>query len=274
MAGGAGIGIAYGTGMNKGEFTMKKLIIMLLCAVWVGTTARADVATEAPAKEWKAEVGGDYFTEYIFRGVEISSDEPLLVPHVMLGWKWFTATYYGYYSPLDLPGNESYYENDFTLDGTVALGKFSLTGGAIYYDYPDAKDGVDTWELYGIVAYDFPLLNPKLVFYYDIDQFKTGYGTLSVNHVFDLTKLLGLNDPMALTLTPSAALSLDFNNWSKAKQSNVDLNDVLLGISANWTITKNLSAHTGVQLSIPLGSLGDTGQGDELIGNVGVSYTF
>jgi len=248
--------------------------ILLLGVAWMGTTVRAGMAAEAPSKNWKAEMGGDYFSEYIFRGVEVSNDRALFVPHAMAGWKWFTATYYGYYSHVNVPGNDSYYEQDFTLDGTVTSGKFSLTGGAIYYDYPDAKDGVDTWEMYAIVAYDFPLLSPKLSFYHDLDQFRSSYGTLSISHAFDLTKRVGLKDPMALTLTPSAALSLDFNNWSKAKRSNVDWNDVLLGISANWTITQNLSAHAGVQLSFPLGSLKDTGQGDEWVGNVGVTCAF
>lgn len=257
---------------------MKIIRMLVMAAVVVGAAgvlwADSEAGSAGKSKDWKAEVGGDYFTEYIFRGVEVSNNRALFVPHVLFGWKWFSASYYGYYSPVDLPGNGSYYENDFSLDGTVALGKFSLTGGAICYDYPDAKDGTDTWELYGIVAYDFPLLNPKLSFYYDVDKFHTGYGTLSVSHVFDLTKWLGLNEPMALAITPSAALSLDFDNWSKATKSNVDLNDVLLGVSANWTITGNLSAHAGVQLCIALGSLEDAGQGDELIGNVGVAFTF
>jgi len=251
------------------------MIVALSCVLLSAIGARAEEAA-APSKDWKVEAGGDYFTEYIFRGYDVSKNQPLFMPHALLGWKWFTATWYGYYSPWDQPDNKWYYENDFTLDATVKLGKFTLTGGALYYYYPDGKeDGLNTTELYGIVAYDFPLLNPKLSWYQDVDEFHTSYITLSINHPFDVSKPLGLSEG-TLTITPSAALNIEMNGWSKYEtDSNTDFNDALLGVSANWAINKYLSVHAGVQLAVPMGQLrNSTSQDEEIIGNVGVTLVF
>jgi hypothetical protein len=216
---------------------------------------------EAPAKEWSVEARFDYFSQYIFRGFQIS-DKALLAPHAIGKWKWFAATYYGYFSEWDAPGNRWYVEHDFTLDATAKLGRFSFTGGALCYEYPHGKsDGTDTWELYGIATYDFPLLNPKLTFNWDVDAFHTGYGTASISHGFAVTP--------TLTVTPSAAVGVFVAESGRARW-----NDALLGVSANLVLNQYVSLHAGVQFSLALDNLDDLGQGNETIGNVGITFTF
>jgi hypothetical protein len=257
---------------------MKKLVVSL-CAVFVtAALVRAEEtkapapAEPAPAKEWTANVGVDYYTEYIFRGLEISSDNGLIMPHVVASYKGFMASYYGYYS--DVPGTDWYTEHDYSLDYTKALGKLSVTAGALYYHYPTGESGIDTWDLYTVLAYDFPLLNPKITLNWDIDEFHGGYGTAGISHVFDIGQYLKLKEPMALTITPSAALGIDFGYNSRSTGSNVNWNDVLLGLSANFVLNETVSIHAGVQCSIALDSLNDLDQGNELIGNVGVAFAF
>lgn len=259
---------------------MKRLAVLMSCVGLLGTVVRAEnQATQAaaapppPAKEWKVDAGFDYFTEYIFRGVDISKNQPLLAPHLIAGYKGVTFTYVGYYSNYKQPDHPWYVENDLSLDYTKTFGKFTVTAGALWYVY-DNKSGLDTWDLYGVLAYDFPLLNPKLTINWDVDTFRTGYGTASISHPFDLTKTFGLKEPMSLTVTPSAALGIDFGYNSNATKSNVDFNDVLLGLSANLQINKYLSVHAGVQFSVALNSLSNISQGNEVIGNVGVTLAF
>ncbi len=240
-------------------------------------------AAAAPAeKSWSAEVGFDYFSEYIFRGVDVLDNHPVLVPHVIGKWKGFSAYYYGYYG--NSTGSDRWYEEaDFGVDYTRSFLKddfLTLTGGAIWYIYPDGTSGTDTAELYGIAAINFPLLNPKVSINWDVDEFHGGYGTAGISHVFDLTKTLNLKEPMALTVTPSAQLGIDFGNISKKTQSNVDWNDILLGLAANLQITSQFSIHAGVQFSIALNSVNDvydaagSAKGNEVVGNVGAVFTF
>lgn len=215
----------------------------------------------AGAKDWSVEAGADYYSQYIFRGYEVSP-HALWSPHAIAKWNWFSATYYGYYSEFNHPGNRWYAENDFTFDGTVKLGKFALTGGALYYDYPDGEaDGLNTWEIYSIATYDFPLLNPKLTFNWDVDAFHTGYATASISHGFSL--------PLNVTLTPSAAVAVFLEESGHARW-----NDALLGLSASLPLNQYVSVHAGVQYSIALEHLTDLGQKNETIANVGVTITF
>ena len=150
----------------------------------------------------------------------------------------------------------------------------SLTGGAYGYTYASSKDGQNTVELYGALAWNWALLNPKLLINWDVDQFHGGYGQACISHAFDLTKAVGLKDPLALTITPSAALGIDFGYNSVATKSNVNWNDVLLGLSANLQINKYLAAHAGVQFSIAMNSLNDIRQHNEAIANFGFNVVF
>jgi len=259
---------------------MKKSALVCSVLLFAAGGVRADepkapvVETPPAAKEWKIEGGADYFSEYVFRGVEVSDDEALFMPHVLAAWKGFTATFYGYYSDWGLTGSRWYTEHDYTLDYTHKIGKFAITAGALYYQYPNGDSGIDTWDLYTVVTYDFPLLNPKVTLNWDIDEFHTGYGTAGISHAFDLTKTLGLKGPMSLSVTPSGAIGIDFGYNSRASESNIAFNDVLLGLSTTLAVNETISIHAGVQLSIALDALNDRAQGNELIGNVGVAFTF
>jgi len=239
--------------------------------------AAAPVAPAAPpAKTWSVDAGADYFSEYIFRGVDLLHNNPVAEPHVFLKWNGFGVYYTGYYGDTGVAGNHFYEEQDFSGDYTVNFLKdqLSLTGGAYGYTYLDHKDGKDTAELYGVLAWNWALLNPKLCINWDVDQFHGGYGQACISHAFDVTKYVGLKDPMALTITPSAALGIDFGYNSRATQSNVNFNDALMGLTANMQINKYLAAHAGVQFSVAMNSLNDIHQHNEAIANVGFNIVF
>ncbi len=225
-------------------------------------------------RNWKAEAGADYYSTYLFRGVDISKHHPLAQTRLLLEYKRFTAAYTGYYSPVDQPGLKWYTEHNYTLDYTATWEQFSLTAGAQYYQYPNGRSGVDTWDLYGVLAYDFPLLNPRATLNWDVDEFHTGYATVGLSHEFDLSKPACLPEPGMLTLTPSAALGIDLGYNSRKTQANLNWNDVLLGLTVNLAVTRNISLHTGVLASFALDSLHEINQGNEVIGNFGVVVTF
>ena len=238
--------------------------------------AAAAAPAAAPAKSWSVDAGADYFSEYIFRGVDLLHNNPVAEPHVYFKWNGFGVYYTGYYGDSGVPGNHFYEEQDFSGDYTLNFLKdqLSLTGGAYGYTYADSKDGKNTVELYGVLAWNWALLNPKILINWDVDQFHGGYGQACISHVFDVSKPLGLKDPLALTITPSAALGIDFGYNSLATQSNVNWNDALFGLTAALQSNKYLAVHAGVQFSVALNSLNDIQQHNEAIANVGFNIVF
>ncbi|MEI6083094.1 MAG: TorF family putative porin [Verrucomicrobiota bacterium] len=236
--------------------------------------APAAAAAPEPAKEWSVAVGADYFSEYIFRGVDLLGNDPVFVPSVVGKWKGLTAYYYGYYGDSDSPNNTWYQEADIGADWTQTVldGKLALTAGALYYLYPDGNSGADTWEIYGKVTY-VSYFNPYIALNWDIDEFNAGYGVVGVTHTYDISKYVKLEDGK-LTITGMAQLGIDFGYNSRATQSNVNWNDILFGPSITFAITPALNVHAGWQTSIALNSLNDIGQHNNSFANIGVGYAF
>jgi hypothetical protein len=79
---------------------------------------------------------------------------------------------------------------------------------------------------------------------------------------------------MSFTITPSAALGIDFGYNSHPRYDTPNWNDVLLGLIANLRITQYVSIHTGVQISIALDSLNDIQERNDAIANVGFNVNF
>lgn len=263
--------------------TMKKYLVASMTAAMISGAsavyadgapaagAATEAAAKAPAEEksWSASVGFDLWSEYIFRGVAIQDNAPLYSPSASFDWKGLSVWYWGGYGDAVASG-EHYEENDYGVDYTLSLfdEKLSLTAGAIMYHYPDGS-GTDTYEFYAIASVDV-FLTPTVAYYWDFDEIGASYLTLGVSHSFDLGKLVKLEEPKALSLDLSAALGIDFEYNS----SDTQLNDILLGVKVPFQVTENFEVHAGVQVSIALDALDDIGQGDELIGNIGASFSF
>jgi Bacterial protein of unknown function (Gcw_chp) len=235
----------------------------------------APAAAPAPVKDWSVTVAADWFSEYIFRGVDLLGNDPVFVPSVVAKWKGLTAYYYGYYGDSDFRNNKWYEETDLGADWTQTVldGKLALTAGGLYYVYPDGISGKDTWELYGKATWS-NYVNPYIGINWDIDEFHGGYAVAGISHTYDLTKPLKLPDGMALSIVPSAQLGIDLGYNSRRTGANVNWNDVLLGVNVPFNITPQFCIHAALQVSIALDSLNDIGQHNELIGNVGASYSF
>ena len=234
-----------------------------------GPLAQADEG-KAAEKEWEITVGFDFYSEYVFRGVDILANEPLYSPSASITWKGFSLWYWGGFGNSPGPDN-TYEENDYGADYTLTLleEKLSITGGVLMYHYPDSISGTDTYEVYGIVGYD-TLLQPSVSVYYDFDEVGGAYLTFGIGHTFDLTEKVGLKEPMSWTIDPSAALSIDI----KYNDDDTDFNDLLLGIGTTLQVTEYMELHAGFQLSIAMANLHDIGQDHERIGNVGLSFSF
>ena len=80
---------------------------------------------------------------------------------------------------------------------------------------------------------------------------------------------------MAWSLDPSAALSIDLGYNDRTTDSNIVLNDILLGLSTTVQINEMLEVHAGINYSISLDALNNIGLSDShFYGGAGFSVSF
>lgn len=243
----------------------RRMSPFLLCALLsaAGFSTAALAQDDAGEKSWSLGIGYDYYSKYVFRGIDLLDGEPVHNPYVFFGAGGFSAYYYGYYGDIGENGPR-YEEADFGLDYTFSLGdKASLKVGALTYQYLNDDSGSDTSEAYAALSFDVPL-KPTLTYNYDFDVFDGGYAALGVSHSVPLggTLSLGL----------SAALGVDFGY--NDPESSGDLNDLLLGVDLPWQVSDKVLLHARYQRSVALQVLDDIGQDDVSIVTVGGSVTF
>jgi hypothetical protein len=261
--------------------SVKVTIAAIAVALATNSVVRADqtaeVKMEEPAaeKEWSLSASFDIYSEYIFRGLDLSDDDVMLSPALSVTWKGFTAYYWGAFNDSDTAKNRWYEEHDLGLEYShdVLDGKLTLTGGGLWYMYFDSISGTDTSELYGKAKVN-TFLSPTATLYWDIDEFHGAYATLGIGHSWDLTKLLKLKEGMSLSIDQSCQLGIDLGYNNRATDSNIDLNDLLFGITIPFKLNDNFTIRASFLSSIALSSIHDIGQGNERIASAGVVFSY
>ncbi len=259
---------------------------------WTGKGVAAvglALALAAPAaaqeeKSWSVEVGVDYSTLYMFRGLNLlGEDQAVWTPYASIGLGNWSIWYYGYAGKFDAFDDEgepasdgSYFETDLGIDYTFSFGeKFALTVGGLVYLYDqETQDGLgylDTTELYAIASWDI-LLAPTLSYYQDIDAIDGGFFTLDISHELALTESLGMS------LMGQVGLDFGYNQLDDPeagiKASNGDPNHVMVGVDLPLQLTESFSAHLLVQRFISLQVAEDLEQPDETVFTVGGTFSF
>ncbi len=126
------------------------------------------------------------YSQYIWRGFEMSKDSIVVQPSATVAYKGFSANLWGnldtdpYSSTTDEANNWN--ETDMTLAYGWEMGPAAFSVGYIYY----ALDGDDTQEFFASAALD-TLLTPTLAVYRDTDAFPGWYATLGISHSFPVT---------------------------------------------------------------------------------------
>lgn len=264
---------------------MSRLSLWLSGLAMVATAlpAVAQEATEPEAAEdekaWSFEVGLDYSSLYMFRGLNLlGEDQEVLTPRAIYAYGGLSVWYYGYLGKFDLfdedgnvVGEGDYTETDLGVDYTFEGDKFWLTLGALVYLYTgEVETGLgylDTSEVYALAGWNVPLA-PTLSYYHDVDAIDGGYLALAVSHSFPAGE--------SVSIDPSAQLGIDFGYNLPAddleaglRKSSGDLNDLLLGLDVAWQATDAFALHALVQRSISLDVADDLLQPDETIWTVG-----
>jgi len=183
-----------------------------------------------------ADVG--VFSQYIWRGYELSKDSVVIQPSITVGYKDVSLNLWGnldtnVYS--DTRDEAQFNETDLTLSYDKSFGIVSMGVGYIYYAL-DAID--DSQEVYLSVGLD-TLLSPTLTVYREISHLPSWYISLGISHSFEL--------PKGITLDLGGSVGY----YASDDDAFVEVDD-----NGNATTDKYNAFHNGlisVGLTIPVG---------------------
>ena len=183
------------------------------------TAAPGGDAAKPPAEEPVTGTASvSFLNQYMFRGYQLGKDSLIIQPQLSASYKGFTASFWGNidshekatqnFNPDD-PGHQSFNETDLTLSYTYSIGKFSLTGGYIYYGLRYANE---TQEFFGSMSHD-SFLKPTLSIYRDFSAYPGWYLNLSIGHSFKIYQ------EVTLDLAASAGYEIGTGNfWDTYQQ--------------------------------------------------------
>lgn len=176
----------------KTKMSRKKCLMMSIAALLAGQSI-------VQAEEAKPTAGVDLgiFSQYIWRGMELSEDSIVIQPSMTIGYQGASLNIWGNLDTDNEAYDEAKYnETDLTLSYAYTLGITKLTGGYIYYGL-DAV--VDSQELFGSVTLN-TLLSPTVTVYREIAHLPYWYINVGVSH----------SQPVAGKITVDAAASAGF----------------------------------------------------------------
>lgn len=126
------------------------------------------------------------YSQYIWRGFELSRDSIVVQPSMTVAYKGFSANLWGnldtdpYSAATDAANNWT--ETDLTLAYAWEMGPVALSLGYIYYANDAAED---SQEFFASAALN-TILKPTLTVYRDTDFNPGWYATLGVSHSFPI----------------------------------------------------------------------------------------
>jgi hypothetical protein len=168
------------------KFKTKRYIAVAAVAVLSGQTLC--YAEEAEKPTAGLDVG--VFSQYIWRGFELSKDSVVIQPSATIGYKGVSFNIWGNLdTDNDAFGGSKYNETDLTLSYSKTLGIVKLTGGYLYY----ALDSLtDSQELFGSVTLT-TLLNPTISVYREIAHVPAWYVNVGISHSQELVHNITLD---------------------------------------------------------------------------------
>jgi len=245
---------------------MKKRFLIITAVLLAGLLA--------PVYALAIDVSGtaelDAFTNYVWRGQQLSDDHGVIQPSLEASYKGVTVNFW---ANEDL-ANSQHTETDFTLSYSRSYQKVSADVGYIYY----ALDGFDdTQELYITLAYDI-IGSPSITYYGDFDEGRGGYLVLSIGHSLALPKGMTLNGGFSASVNfQNAIMGLD-----RKGQRFTNFYDGEVTASLDIPVTKNFTVspkagytfamNTDAQAAIRSASLDHDDY--NLYGGLGLSFSF
>jgi len=230
---------------------MKKItkagLSILAAAACLGMATSQAMADDKPT----ADLTMGAYSQYIWRGFELSKDSMVIEPSMTVAYKGFSANLWG---NLDTDhytaGTNKWTETDLTLAYERTVGMVNLSGGYIYYGVDNAV-GPNSQEVYVSAGLD-TLLSPTLAVYRDFDAFPGWYITLAVSHSLPVTDKLNL-DLGAHVAYLSADEASSYQTVSDGSTYSA-FHDGLLSASMTFPVNEYISITPQLNYSFPLSS--------------------
>jgi hypothetical protein len=226
------------------------LSLLIVVAMGLGTYAHAETPA-APAgyklvpEDFTADLNVSFYSQYIWRGYELSRDSLVIFPQFTIGYKGFAATAWLDLDTRHISGGNSdkefkLWETDFilTYSNSYQPWKLNYTLGWIYYD----TDPLKNQELFVTLGLD-TLLKPTFSVYDEIEIGQALYFQLGASHSFAVYK------DWSLDLAGSISYLYD---QSDTDYSNLHDGNISAGLKI--PLTANISIKPNIQYSFPLSS--------------------
>jgi hypothetical protein len=175
------------------------------------------------------------YSQYIWRGFELSKDSVVVQPSMTVGYKGFSANIWGNYDADPyFDDTHKWNETDLTLAYGWEMGPMAYSVGYIYYALDSAHD---SQEFFASAALN-TLLKPTLTVYRDTDFYPGWYTTLGISHSFpvqgDITLDLG-----AQVSYLKASEASPYKNVDGSKYSN--FHDGVLSVGLTVPVNKYIT---------------------------------
>ncbi len=259
-------------------------------SAFAGVAAPAKESKEVVKIEEKAEPFGlnltlAYDSQYEFRGVNIlgggrgeGATEGGGLVSADINYNKFGFTLGGWYAASinETPNghggngynNGKYTELDLYLSYSHTFGPVTLTGGYIFYFFPETSLDSNSYSHeanIGISTSVIPYVTPSLTYYYDFSLFQGGYLEFKLASSIPVPGLGG-----KLSIDPYALVSYDF----KYNSNTDDWNHFQAGINVPYHITPNVTISGYAAVSVALDALDGIANDHEVFGGGKIGFSF
>jgi hypothetical protein len=164
--------------MKVGKFYLRLMAILIAV---MSCTSAAVAEEEKPTCDMSVTA----YSQYIWRGYELSKDSIVLFPETTVSYKGFSFDIWGdldtHYAGETIDNNTELVETDLTLAYGNSIGKLKYKLGWIYYDF----DGGEDQEVFATLGID-TLLSPEFSVYRGIEHTDSWYLKFALSHSFEL----------------------------------------------------------------------------------------
>lgn len=252
------------------KLNSKKIILTGALALGIASIASTGIALAEEEKP-TADLTVGFYSQYIWRGFELTKDSIAIQPSMTVAYKGFGFNLWGNLDTDRHPSFGGVTGNDWTeTDMTLSYdGSYQMVNYGIGYIYYEVDGGKDSQEIYGSLGLDV-LLSPTLTIYREIAGLSTTYYTLGISHSFPLT------DKLSLDLGAQGSyLDDDKNNYGA-------LHDGILSIALPFTVNDYLSVAAELNWSFALSNDAETllknanvsGDDSIIYGGLSASFAF
>lgn len=250
-----------------------KLFLVLITLIVGGMSFNS--AAVAGEEKPTCDMAVTVYSQYIWRGYELSQDSIVIFPETTVSYKGFGFNIWGDldtdYAGDTIDNRMELVETDLTLFYGNSFGKLGYKIGWIYYDV----DGGEDQEVFAALGMD-TLLAPEVSLYRGIEHTDSWYLKFALSHSFELNNSLSVSVGGWIGYYDITDGALDGGDYS-------EFHDATLWVKLNIPVTDWCTVTPSINYSFPLSSKSDDfleaasfdgNDSDFLYGGVTMSISF